>query len=50
MQVTLAYVSSLDYVFIIGIPTCVIASLCAFMIKNYDLKERGSGGTHTVAL
>lgn len=36
-----SYVKALDYTFILSVPTCVCATLAAFLIKNWNLKNRG---------
>ncbi|KAG8860948.1 hypothetical protein FRB91_000144 [Serendipita sp. 411] len=41
-QVLMAYVKALNYVFIVSIPTSVLASLSAFLITDHNVKERGS--------
>lgn len=43
-QVVVAYVHALDWVFIVGMPTMTASSLCVFLIKNYNVKERGTKG------
>jgi hypothetical protein len=39
-QVVVAYVHALDWVFILGVPTMIASSLCAFLIKNHHIKSR----------
>jgi len=43
-EVVVAYVHALDWVFIVGVPTMIASSLCAFLIKNHHVKERGTKG------
>ncbi|CCA66622.1 probable DHA14-like major facilitator; ABC transporter [Serendipita indica DSM 11827] len=43
-QVIQAYLRALNYVFIVAIPTSVLASISAFLIKDHNVKERGSAG------
>ena len=42
-----AYVAALSYTFIVIVPAAVLASLCALLIRNWNLKERG--GVHVGA-
>jgi len=39
-----AYAKSLQPVFILGVPAGVCATLSALLVKNHNLKERGTGG------
>src|SRR5258708_38811775 len=48
-EVVVAYVSALDCVFIVGVPTMLASSLCVLMVKNYNVKGRGTEGTATGA-
>ncbi|KAG8703474.1 hypothetical protein FRC08_002816 [Ceratobasidium sp. 394] len=34
-----AYVKALNYVYLIGVPVCVVASLAAFLIKDHNIKK-----------
>lgn len=49
-QVIIAYVRALDWVFIVGVPTMIASSLCAFLIQNHHVKERETGGMATSAI
>jgi len=49
-NVVVAYVSALDWVFIIGVPTMLASSLCVLLIKSHNVKERGTKGTATGAI
>lgn len=44
-KVIVAYVSALDWVFLVGVPTMLASSLCVLLIKNYNVNERGTKGT-----
>lgn len=46
-KVLTAYVTTLDWVFIVGVPTMLASSLCVLMIKRYNVKERGTKGKAT---
>lgn len=48
-QVVVAYVYALDRVFIVGVPTMIASSLCVFLIRNYNVKERGTKATAAAA-
>ncbi|KAG8743762.1 hypothetical protein FRC10_011482 [Ceratobasidium sp. 414] len=42
-----AYVKALNYVYLIGVPVCIVASLSAFLIKDHNIKKMNmpmSGG------
>ncbi|KAG9101894.1 hypothetical protein FRC06_002508, partial [Ceratobasidium sp. 370] len=34
-----AYVKALNYVYLIGVPVCIVASLAAFLIKDHNIKK-----------
>ncbi|EIN09916.1 transporter [Punctularia strigosozonata HHB-11173 SS5] len=44
-----AYTKSLRPVFMIGVPAGALASLCALIVPNYNLKERGGGAHAAIA-
>jgi hypothetical protein len=49
-QVVVAYVHALDRMFVVGVPTMIASSLCVFLIKNHNLKERGTRGAAVEAI
>ncbi|CAG7852144.1 Uncharacterized MFS-type transporter C16A3.17c [Serendipita indica DSM 11827] len=38
-----AYVKALDYVFILDIPACILATVAGAFVRNWNLKARGGG-------
>jgi MFS family permease len=43
VMVVHAYVKALDYVFILSIPACILASVAGAFVRNWNLKARGGG-------
>jgi len=43
-----AYISAVDYTFILAIPACILTSIAAVLIKNHNLKTRSAGPTVAV--
>jgi len=43
-----AYVLSLDYVFIFCVPVAALTTIVSLLIKNWNMKERGSAGSPPV--
>lgn len=46
--VVTAYIKAVDYTFILAIPACILTSVSAVLIKNWNLKTRSAGPTMAV--
>ena len=49
-QVVVAYIHTLDCVFIVGVPTMIASSLCVLLINNHNVKQQGTNGAAAAAV